>query len=184
MSRTLTTAVDNALQGGNVPYMMLIQLDFASGTLRLCSAAYNFSWNGYTWTGAGNLASIQAIEEGAELQMYGVQMTLSAIPAALVSNALNQTYRGRSALIYLAPLDSSYNVLADPVVAFSGRMDQMQIEIGQTATITLSAESRLTDWERPRIRRYNSEDQQAAYPGDLGFQFVPQMVEKQITWGQ
>lgn len=184
MSRTLTTPVANALQAGNVPYLMLISLDFASGTLRLSSAAYDFQWNGYTWTGAGNLASIQVIEEGAELQMYGVQMTLSGIPATLVSNALNQTYRGRSALIYLAPLDSSYNVLADPVVAFSGRMDTMQIEIGKTATIAMTAESRLTDWERARVRRYNSEDQQQVYPGDLGFQFVPQMVEKQITWGR
>lgn len=184
MARTVTTAVGNALASGNVPYLMLVQLDFVSGTLRACSAAYDFAWGGYTWVGAGNLAAIQPIEEGAELQMYGVQLQLSGIPAAYVSVALNQNYRGRPATIYLAPLNSSYMVLADPVVAFSGRMDTMQLEVGHTATITVTAESRLTDWERARVRRYNSEDQQQVYPGDLGFQYVPQMVEKQIVWGR
>jgi hypothetical protein len=181
--RTLSTAVNTALAAGNVPYLLFIELQFSSGTLRVCNASYDFQWNGHTWVGAATVGGVQPIEEGAELQMYGVAMQLSGIPSDLVSNALNQTYRGKPAIIYCAPLDSDYNVLADPVVAFSGRMDTMQIELGTTATITLSAESRLTDWERARIRRYNNEDQQAVYPSDKGFQFVPQMVSKELSWG-
>jgi hypothetical protein len=181
--RNLSTLAGNALAADNVPYLLLISLDFSGGTVRVCNASYDFQWNGFTWSGAANVGAVQPIEEGAELQMYGVAMQLSGIPSTMVSNALNQTYRGRSAIIYCAPLDSNYTVLADPVIAFSGRMDTMQIEIGQTATITLSAESRLTDWERARIRRYNNEDQQAVYPSDKGFQFVPQMVSKELSWG-
>ena len=181
--RTLSTAASNALASDNVPYLLFIQLEFASGVVRVCNASYDFQWNGFTWVGAGNVGSIQPIEEGAELQMYGVAMQLSGIPSSLVANALNQSYRGRNAFIYVAPLDSNYNVIADPVIAFSGRMDTMQIEVSKTATITLSAESRLTDWERARVRRYNNEDQQQVYAGDLGFQYVPQMVEKQLVWG-
>jgi len=43
---------------------------------------------------------------------------------------------------------------------------------------------RLVDWERPRIRRYNNADQQVAFTGDKGFEFVPQMVEKELIWGR
>jgi hypothetical protein len=182
--RTLSNAVSTALGSDNVPYLLLIQLDFASGTTRVCNAAYDFQWNGVTWVGAGFVGSIQPIEEGAELQMYGVAMQLSGIPTQFVSSALTQDYRGRNCTIYVAPLNASYQVLSDPVVAFKGRMDTMQIEMGQSATITMTAESRLTDWERARVRRYNNEDQQLTYPGDLGCQYVPQMVEKQLFWGQ
>ena len=60
----------------------------------------------------------------------------------------------------------------------------MNIDAGETATVSLSVESRLSDWERPRIRRYNNADQQIAYISDKGFEFVPQMVEKELIWGR
>ena len=59
----------------------------------------------------------------------------------------------------------------------------MDIDVGATATITVNAESRLADWDRPRVRRYNHEDQQIDYPGDMGFEFVPQMATKELRWG-
>lgn len=60
----------------------------------------------------------------------------------------------------------------------------MNTEVGDTATITLSAESRMVTWDRPRTRRYNNEDQQSRYPGDRGFEYVAQMVEKSLIWGR
>jgi len=62
-------------------------------------------------------------------------------------------------------------------------MDTMDVELGTTASITVAAESRLADWDRPRVRRYNAADQNISYPSDKGFEFVPQMVEKSIRWG-
>jgi hypothetical protein len=63
-------------------------------------------------------------------------------------------------------------------------MDTCDLEIGETATITLTIQNRLADWERPRLRRYTDEDQQSVYDGDLGLQFVAQMAEKTIYWGR
>ena len=60
----------------------------------------------------------------------------------------------------------------------------MNIEAGETATISISVESRLVDWERPRVHRYTNADQQIAYPGDKGLEFVAQMVEKELVWGR
>ena len=69
-----------------------------------------------------------------------------------------------------------------PVLA--GRMDTMSWSEGETATVSLTVESRLADLERPRARRYTDSDQQAEYPGDLAFQYVQSLVEKEITWGR
>lgn len=77
-----------------------------------------------------------------------------------------------------------FSVLADPKLIFLGRMDTMEMQIGKTAVITLTAESRLADLERPRVRRFNDADQQAQYPGDRGLEWAERMVEWAGIWGK
>lgn len=184
MSRTLTSAVEAALSSDNVPALVFVELDFSSGFVRVTNAAYNFSWDSKTWTGLGNLGDIEPAKESSELGAYGVSMKLSGIPSSMVSTALGEHYQGRGCKIWFAPLDSNYQVLADPVMIFHGRMDTMSINLGKTATIVLTAESRLADWDRPRVRRYNHADQIKFYPTDKGLEFIEQMVEKELVWGR
>ena len=184
MSRTLTSPVSAALDADNVPALILVYLDFPDGALRCCNAGYTFNWDGYDWLGLGALGQIDLIEEGAALQMYGVSMTLSGIPTENIQRALGQYYQGRDCKVWLAPLNDDYTILADPLLAFSGRMDTMDISLGATASIRMTGESRLTDWEIPRIRRFNDEDQKSEYPTDRGFEFVAAMVEKNLVWGR
>lgn len=184
MSRTLTAAADAAFAADNVPLLLLAALEFDSGTTRVTNNAYDVQWDGYTWTGLGTLGAVEAVKEGAGLEANGLALRLSGIPTAMLAIALDEQYQGRSATIWAAPLDSEHRIIADPVVVFKGRMDTMPIGMGKTGEITLNLESRLADWERPRVRRYNDADQQAEYPGDLGLQFVEQMVEKQLIWGR
>lgn len=190
MSRTLTAAVQAALAAGNVPFLLLVELDFSGGFLRVTNAPYSFSWNGYTWTGIGRLGGIESVSEGAGLEARGVAMKLSGVPldgegdAENIALALNEHYQGRDARVWAAPLTEDFRFIADPKLVFLGRMDTMEIELGRTATIVLRVESRLADLERPRVRRYNDADQQAEYPGDLGLAHAEQMVEKTLLWGR
>lgn len=183
MTRTVTSAVDSALAADNVPLLVLVELDFSSGFLRLNNSGVSFDWNGYTWTGIGKLGGIEPVKETADLQALGVAMHILGIDPAIIAIALGTQYQGRSCKLWAAPLTAAHAIIVDPVLIFWGRMDTMSIDLGETATITVNAESRLADWDRPRVRRYNHEDQQIDYPGDLGFEFVPQMVEKQLLWG-
>jgi hypothetical protein len=77
-----------------------------------------------------------------------------------------------------------YTLIADPMLVFQGLIDQMSITMGETATISLTAENRLIRWERPNVRRWTNEDQQKAFPGDKGLEFVAQTAEKEILWGR
>jgi len=184
LMRGLTTAAKDAFRQTNFPSLVLVELDFAEGITRLCNAGYTFSWGGHDWLGIGTLGSIEAISEGSALQMYGCALTLSGIPPELISTAMGSGYQGRSASIWMAPLTKDYAFIADPVVVFKGRMDTMDIAVSDTATITLSVESRLVDWDKPRIRRFNDEDQRFSYPNDRGFRYVDQMVQKDLKWGR
>ncbi len=184
MSRTLTAAAKAASQDEVVRPVSLVELDFSSGFVRANSAPIDIVAFSNTFLGVGNLGAITSSGEGADLQARGISLQLSGIPTALVSIALGEHYQGRSCKVWMGLLDSSHVLIADPVLMFDGRMDTMDINMGETAVINVTAESRLSDWERPRIRRYTNEDQQNQYPNDKGFEFVPQMADKQLIWGR
>lgn len=181
--RDMTAAAKAAIEGDNVPLIVLIEMDFSGGFFRVNNSAQNFTWNGYTWCGLGVLGAVNPIDEKSDLSAAGITFQISGVPQEDISLALAQQYQGRSLKMWIAPLDSNHQVIADPIGPYEYRMDTMDIELGQTATITVSAESKLIDWERAWGLRYTDEEQRRLYPTDLGLQFVPQMAEKQIKWG-
>lgn len=183
MPRDLTPATEAAFQAAHVPSLILIEMDFPTGFLRLTNAGMNVSWSGHTWYGAGDLGALDAVQETATLEAPQLSFQLSGIRPEYVGVALGQHYKGRDLRIWEAPLDADYRVIADPAVVWLGRMDTLDIELGQTATLTMTSISRLDDWNRAKVRRYNHEDQQIDYPGDLGFAFVEELVEKEIRFG-
>lgn len=182
--RTVTAAYGTAISNSHVPYIVFVELQFEDGTVRVCNAGYNFTWNGYTWTGCGNLGSISAIEEGTDLQMYGCTLTLTGIESRYVAACLNSEYSGRTGTIWLAPLDANYQIISNPVIIFKGKMDTMPMKIGKEAAIQVTIESDLVSWERGKSRVYGQADQQGEYPGDMGFEYIAQMVEQEIYWGR
>ena len=185
MSRTLTGAVQTeSLKTQGAKPVVLVELQFDSGISRLWSGVGNLVWNGDTFLGAGGLGSIDLAQETVEQKALGIRLTLSGIPPSEISLALGEDVIGRIATVWLAFFDASDLLIADPIVVFAGRMDTMDVALADTATVTVTAESRLIDWDRPRERRYTDADQQEKFPGDQGLAFVSQSVEKEIVWGR
>lgn len=183
MSRGLTPTVAAAVTQEQVARTVAVELDFPSGIARWNASPATITINGAPFFGVGILGGISVTEESAELRSYGLTLTLSGIPRDTVSLALLQGFQNRRGTVWEVPLDpDALTVLASPVVIFRGRMDTCDVQLGDTATVTVALENRLADWERPRIRRYTQEDQQIAHPGDTGFRFVPATTEKEIIW--
>tara|TARA_R100001510_G_C7566848_1_gene144818 strand:- start:78 stop:683 length:606 start_codon:yes stop_codon:yes gene_type:complete len=183
MSRNLTTAVQNQLAASELQPFFAIKLAFDSGDVKLWTGYGDITVASETYTGGGQLLSISPIEETVEIAARGVNFALNGIDSSLVSVALTENYQGRSAEVYLGVI-SSGAVVSDPYLVFDGRMDVMTIEdAGDTASISLSAESRLIDLERSRVRRYTNSDQQNQFPGDTCLRFVADLQDKEIAWG-
>ena len=189
MSRDITSAFNTAIIAKVVRPLMAIELEFSDGTLRM--------WNGYgditmtaggssqTFTGAGDLLGISEIEESDILSMSGVTLTLSGIKSSLISTALSAQYTNRNGAIYLGLFDTSANVIADVYTLFKGKMDVLNISEGQQTTmIQLKLESRLVSFEKASNRMYTLEDQKVDYSNDLGFEFIPDLQDKEIIWGK
>ena len=51
------------------------------------------------------------------------------------------------------------------------------------STVTIDAENRLVDLDRPSNFRYTKESQNFLHSGDTGFDRVASLQDKQIVWG-
>ncbi len=183
MTRSMTTAAANAVQAETVMRTCAVELDFASGFVRLAGSPMDLSFGGNTFVGVGALGGISRIEESAELRSYGLTLKLAGVPRDTVAIAMGQHYQGRAGTVWEVPLDATTHLpIADPIVVFRGRMDQMVVSLGDPSTIALTMTNRLADWERPRLRRYTDEDQKRVYGTDRGFEFVTATADKEIIW--
>lgn len=185
MSRDLSSGVQTAVSAAEVSPIVLFQGSFASGDLHIWSGFGDLSWDSQTWTGAGTLMAISAIEETSEISAKGANITLTGIPSDMISLVLSDIRQNALGKVYLGFLDSSGGIIVDPYMIFEGRLDVSSLqESGDTASISIGYESRLIDLQRTRESRYTNEDQQREFPGDLAFEFVPNLQEIQINWGR
>ena len=185
MSRNLSSGMQTAVEADVVRPIVLVQCAFDSGDLNLWNGIGDLTVNSVDYVGAGTLLSIGEIAESSELQANGISVTLSGITDPLLAKARDEDYQGRELKVLLGAMDASNGVISNPVVVFSGFMDTMVInDSSETATIVVTVENRLIEFERTRIRRYTAEDQKIDYPNDKGLEFVTEIAEKEIVWGR
>ncbi len=181
--RDMTTDAAAAVSSPVVRPVVLVDMDFESGHVRVHSGVGSLVHEGFNYQGLGTLGKISSLAEQAEIQASSLSFTLSGVDPDRIYTALAEHYQGRSVVLYLALLNEELQLVIEPVVLWQGRMDVMSITLGEIAEITLTANNPLADWDRSRVRRYNNEDQQSIYPDDKGFEFVEQSVNQQILWG-
>lgn len=182
--RTTTGALDSAHAAAHVVKCMFIEFQFTSGTQRYTTAGHSIFWSPNTYVGLGNVISIEEIRESESLEAIGLRLGISGVSSSNISLARTEAVQGKTCRIWDAALDPTTRaIVSDPVLEFQGRIDTLDIEdSGDTCQIAVNIESRMADFARPNIRRFNDADQQKQYAGDLFFQFVPQMAEKTLVW--
>lgn len=143
---------------------------------------FNDGTGTHTYYGAGSVAGLEAIQEGIELQTYGVKLKLFGIPTAMVNRVMTTNYRNKKVTISMGLLDETLTVVTSSIV-FIGWIESLSLMHGSTAAVDVSVENAMTDWEKPCNFNYSHADQQSRFPGDNCFKFLAEMVEKEIKWG-
>lgn len=145
----------------------------------------SLTFGGRTYEGTGALGSVGTIGEGTDGSAIGIQVTLSGIDPEFSDDILGQAYRGKIFELYVGALAEDWqSIVAQPKLIWRGHVDSVEVEDGEQLAVAISAESRMRDQGRPRIRRFTNEEQQRRYPGDRFFEYLPQMVEISILWGR
>jgi len=189
MSRTLTTAMSNALVADTVRPIYLVNMEFDSSEnpaeLNVWSGVGDLTYGGETYLGVGDLLGISQIQETSDISASGMNVSITGVKSSFLVIAKDHEYQGRPITVRLGAFNASGSLVSDPIIVFSGFMDTMTIaENGEYSTITIAAENKLVAFEKTKVRRYTAEDQKIDYPTDKGFEFVTAIVEKQIMWGR
>lgn len=182
MSR-LTAELAEVSRSPHVRPFSLVVLDMPDGMTRCTSLPFNIVLDGHTYAGLGVLGSLSEITEGAEARSYGAKLTLTGIPLEFAEYLAAQRVRGRSCELWQGFADVNHRIIGEPFPVFTGRMDTLDVQVGQSTSVEIAAESILIDWERARVRRFTPSDQRAHYPGDKGFDHVARMTNLEIQWG-
>lgn len=184
MPRQMSSAMLAALQASLLRPAVFVSIEFLSATAYVWTGIGDVTWKGHTWKGLGTLLGLPPIEDGVAVQARGTVIALSGLDPLVLGACQGDFQLGRPVAVYLGLYDASGNLIADPLVMWSGRTDRPTLTLdGETAHAEVACENRLIDMNVAVDRRYTQQDQQRDYPGDLGMMFVDSVQERLLFWG-
>lgn len=179
-ARNLTTGLVDALNADHVALFPLLKMEFDSATIYLAGTDFDVDYDGQTWLAARGIGTIEPVTESAD-GVEGLKFTLAGVSDESLAEAQQEKYQGRAVTVLWCFIDGDGVLHVDPT-AWQGRLDVPSIALGKTtATITVTAEHRMVDWERPRKLLFNHADQQRIDPTDTFFQGIESMVNAEIV---
>ncbi len=183
MTRGLTAGALAQISAQDVRPILLFEGQFESGMVRFWSGLGMLTWDGREWVGAGKLIGISAVEENTEVVASGITVTLEGVDPALVSVAIGEARQNMPGRIWVGFMDATGAIVADPYLAFRGRLDVPSIsDSADGVTIGITYENVLGDLLRRREIRFTDEAQKALHPDDRGFEFVTTIQDKELKW--
>lgn len=181
----LTSGQLAAIESANLRPAFFVEAHFVNGPIYVWSGRGSITWNAQTWLGVGTLGTISTIEEGSGVEAKGITLSMSGIDSSLLGEVMLEFQVGLPCIVRLGLFDTNGALIDDPIIAWSGRMDQPTVDVdGQTCTISINCENRLVEMNVAVDRRYTNEDQQLDYPGDRGMEFVSSIQDVTIYWGR
>jgi len=186
MARGISEAAKIAAAARVVHPATFVKLDLDSGPWRTWSGAGEINVGAEVYTGTGSLISIELPPETADLTANPLRGVVSGVPLDLVALALDEDYGGRVITILQGFFTAEGQLVGTPDVWTRGRLDVMELDEGKdTASLIITAETKLRDLRRPMTLLYTPEDQESLFPGvnDRFFEYVPTIRDVQVYWG-
>lgn len=182
--KTFPPEVLAALASGQVGLAALIEMDFPGTPVRLNTTNYDLTWGGHEYKGAYGLGQISAVtDKPGEVQ--GITLELHGADDARISLALDEAdaVQGTRLTIRTAIIDLETFTILDAPIDWAGSLDTMAVaEDGDTAAISVTAESRAVDLLRGNVLMYTDADQRAINPADGAFSYVVDQIDKPVIW--
>jgi hypothetical protein len=183
MSRFVSADNETESAKSAIIAVVLADLDFSSGFVRIHDGSGTLSFGGNSYLGAGQFAGVDVIDENIDIVARGIKLSLSGVDSTFVVPAMTEVYQNRDVTLYIGFVSQATGALiATPETIWEGRMNQMSFKLDSgSAVVELTCEHRLR--REPRIARYTDEDQRLLFSGDRFFDLmyaIPGFISK---WG-
>lgn len=182
--RTIDSDAVTAMASAAVALVQLVRIAPPSGDVLLASSNRDVVFDGLTYKGAFGLGSVSTITDKAG-EAQGLSLQLAGGASATIAMALDAAdeVQGAAVTIRSAIIDISDGSVLDAPIDWAGRADVMSIqEDGDTATVTLTAESNAVTLLRGTPSTYSHADQIALYPADRAFEYVVSQADQVVVW--
>lgn len=183
MSRARTApqlAADVASHRGSA---VLLELQFVSGTLRLCIGPWGITVGADTYVHTGAAMTCEAHGEAAD-GTEGLRFVMSGLDAGIFDLVINEPYQRRLVRLLEQRFDAN-DALADTASAeFVGRMvalSSTENPADRKHTVTVDVEHFDAEGRRARNIRYSDAEQRRRYADDLGAEYVASLVERVMS---
>jgi len=175
MTRELSPTSFALVAEQNISFAVLLELEFASGPVRLWSGVGDLSFGGKTWVGTGQLGSLSGVTEATDLSDTVIRARLSHIDAALMPEVVAEVTEGDPVgcpfAIFLAFFEPDGSV-KNAVTLTSGFIDAVELAAGEAGALTLDLVTEGGQMARSRFYRLSDAHQKKLFPGDRGLEFV------------
>jgi hypothetical protein len=176
--------------GPEILYFAGVEIQLASGWLRLLVGSGVVTLDGKTYVGDdpnyGVLSALEAVTDGMGSNAPALRVTINPKTADAAAELAGQDMQGNAIFVWIAALDrTTGGGLDEPVLIFSGEVDQGVLTVGQgMRSLALDC---VSVWERlfdndDAVRLTNAYHQ-SAWPGETGFEFVTD-IARALPWGQ
>tara|TARA_Y100000114_G_scaffold85681_1_gene79181 strand:- start:1285 stop:1851 length:567 start_codon:yes stop_codon:yes gene_type:complete len=187
MARTLTTALKNEFLTNEIQPVHLLTIGFGT-PVNLTDNSFDLtssiSGSSKTYTSSAFLISVPSFTEETDLSKTSLNIALSGADQTFISTCLNENIINDTVEIYRGLLDSSNQLIADPILLYSGNIDTFQVSESETeSTVTLTVVSHWADFDKKSGRQTNNNSQQRFFNTDVGMDFSSQTV-LDIKWGR
>jgi len=181
----LDSSIVNRLGADEQALFFAVKAEFDTDDILVWSGIDDLVIGSDTYTGAGTLLSVSNSEDNLELTSNGLVVALSGMDTTVVNYALTENYQNRPITIFMGYVMGGTSEVAGTLTLFKGRMTSLVVnDTPQGSTVTIDAENRLVDLDRPSNFRYTKESQNFLHSGDTGFNRVASLQDKQINWGK
>jgi len=182
-----STVQEAQARGERVSVNRLVEAEFLSETWRAWEGVGDLqTTDGKTWLGFGDILKIPNLTQVTGGQATSATFALEGVtPAAITRATESETEaKGRPIRVYLQYFDDASQPLGPPLAIASLLMDVVAYRMAgpDLRSLSISAENLFVNRKRVPHGRITDADQQERYPGDLGLEFVADLVDVVVTW--
>lgn len=162
---------------------LFFKMGHSQGTVRAWDGLGDRIFDGETYTGIGNMASIAGVSNSRDLQTQEIVVTLNGVPYPALQS-IDPSIRNETATITAAWYSYTGTLLASKVI-FTGLGNFLTSAFSErTLSLTCHLRGRMADWSRAPQSFYTTADQSRYYPGDTGFDYVKTLENTTVSgWG-
>tara|TARA_R100000773_G_scaffold12525_1_gene11573 strand:- start:963 stop:1619 length:657 start_codon:yes stop_codon:yes gene_type:complete len=180
----IDSAISTLLAEDHQIIFFAVKAEFDTEDIRIWTGDNDLTIGSETYTGVGTLLQIGEVEDNLELTSTNLSVSLAGMDSTVLNLALTENYQNRFITLFLGFLSGGTDNVIGTMTVFKGRMQSMSINDDPNGSIiTIDAENRLIDLNRPSNLRYTKESQKFIDSSDNCFGRVQLLVDKEIIWG-